>query len=201
MNRYARIAAHAAWLLFVASAAIFGAILPAQHDGFSHLTHPLAWLGARSVPGAIGFNLCGFVLPGVLAAFALWSIRGAMPKNTPWAMRIGVQLAVLSALAFAAQGLLPLDLNDPNGGAHTLAWTLWWLSFIPGAALFAWGLRRTPARAGVVSLSAIAALALPLMIFAAPLVVPIAVAQRAAFLIWFAWVAWMTTRTGVVLQK
>lgn len=195
MNRYACIAAYAAWLLFVASAVVFGAMPQTQHDGFSHLTHPLAWLGARGVPGAMGFNFCGFVLPGVLAAFALWSIRGAMPKNAPWAARIGVQLAVLSALAFAAQGLLPLDVNDPNGGPHTLAWTLWWLAFVPGAALFAWGLHRTSTRSGVVALSAIAAIVLPLMIFAAPLVVPIAVAQRAAFLIWFAWVAWMTTRT------
>jgi hypothetical membrane protein len=195
MKRYPRIAAYAAWAVFVASAAVFGAMLPKQPDGFSHLTHPLAWLGARGVPGAIGFNLCGFALPGVLAAFALWSIRGAMPKSTPWPARIGAQLAVLSALAFAAQGLFPLDLNDPNGGPHTLAWTLWWLAFVPGAALFAWGLRPTSARSGVVALSAIAAIALPLMIFAAPLVVPIAVAQRAAFLIWFAWVAWATTRT------
>jgi hypothetical membrane protein len=192
MNRSARIAGQVAWLVFVASAMVFGAILPVQPDGFSHITHPLTWLGAEGVPSAVGFNLCGLVLPGLLAAFALWSIRSAMPKGTPWAARIGAQLVVLSAFAFAAQGLLPLDLEDPDGGPHTLVWTLWWIAFVPGAALLAWGLRRISARPGVVALSAIAAMALPLMIFAAPFVLPIAIAQRAAFLLWFAWVAWMT---------
>jgi hypothetical membrane protein len=194
INRSARIAAHAALWVFVASAVLFGAQSGAVSSGFSHRTHPLAWLGADGMPAATAFNLSGFVLAGLLAAVALWSLRSTLPTGTRWSARIGAQLAMLSALAFAAQGLLPLDPEDPDGAAsaaHGLVWTLWWLTFAASGLALAAGLRGVQGlRRGFVAATAAAGLAIPAFALFAPLWVPNALAQRAAFVLWFVWVAW-----------
>src|SRR3546814_1754845 len=73
----------------------------------------------------------GFLLPGVLAALVAWRLRASLDDGAPWAARIGAWLALLSALAFAAQGLLPLDPRDLESDAsrmHATMWTLWWVA-------------------------------------------------------------------------
>src|SRR5262245_19866044 len=77
---------------------VFGAML----DGYSHLIHPLAWLGARGVKGATAFNLLGFVLPGALAAVVALRLRTRLPPRAGWVGGIGAALLLLSTLAFAA---------------------------------------------------------------------------------------------------
>lgn len=197
MTGFARVAGPAALLCFVAAAAIFGAMPDAVATGFSHLTHPLAWLGARDMPHAAIFNVTGFVLPGLLAAVGLWSLRPALPTPARWSARLGAQLVVLSALGFAAQGLLPLDLEDPDGPAaslHATAWIAWWLAFCTGALGLALGLWREPTHRRLAAISASAAVALPLIVFVAPLWLPIAMAQRVAFALWFVWAIAATRR-------
>ena len=193
MNRLRRFAAHAALWGFVAAAAFCGARPEAVATGFSHRSHPLAWLGASGMPDATVFNLAGFVLPGLLAAVALWSLRSALPAHARWSARIGAQLTMLSALAFAAQGLLPLDLEDPDGAAnaaHGLAWTLWWLTFAVGGLALGLGSRGTsPLRRGFAMATVAAAIAVPALALLAPIWWPNAFAQRAAFVLWFVWVA------------
>jgi Protein of unknown function (DUF998) len=199
MNRAARMAGHAALLFFLLCALTFGAMAGAQARGFSHWTHPLSWLGADGISGAGQFNLFVFVFPGLLAAVALWPLRSVLPEDARWTARIGAQLVMLSALAFAAQGLLPLDLEDPDGiasGLHALAWTAWCLAFCSGALLLAWGLRtaqRYPRIVvpRIVVTCALAGIAVPLLAFAASPLLPNALAQRGAFLLWFVWVAWI----------
>ena len=193
MNRSVRMAGDAAVLLFIAAAAIFGAMSDAGDGGFSQRTHPLAWLGAQGVPRATMFNLCGFVLPGLMAAVALWPLRPALPVDARWSVRIGAQLVLLSAIAFAAQGVVPLDPEDMDGpasGLHAAAWTVWCLSFCAGALALAWGLRGMTLRHGAVAICAFAGLIVFLLAFVAPLWIPNAVAQRAAFVLWLGWVAW-----------
>src|SRR3546814_9922281 len=70
------------------------------------------------MPHALAFNALGFVLPGVLAALVAWRLRASLDAGAPWAARIGAWLALLSALAFAAQGLLPLDPRDLEAGSE-----------------------------------------------------------------------------------
>jgi hypothetical membrane protein len=194
MTRWSRFAAHAALWGFVAAAVFCGARAEIVATGFSHRSHPLAWLGAGGMPDAAAFNLAGFVLPGLLAAVALWSLRSALPAQARWHARIGAQLTMLSALAFAAQGMLPLDLEDPDGtanAAHGLAWTLWWLTFAAGGLAFGLGSRGTsPLRRGLAMATVAAAIAIPALALLAPIWWPNAFAQRAAFVLWFAWVAW-----------
>ncbi len=173
--------------VFVVALLGFGAAL----EGYSQWVYPVAWLGAEGMPGAIAFNVAGFVLPGSLAAFALWSLRPALPPGAPWSARIGAQLVVLSALAFSIQGLLPINPEDPDAGAHGTAWTLWWLTFSAGAWALAWGLRRISSRPRVVLTWVLPGVIVPALALLAPQWVANAVAQRAAFLLWFSWVAWI----------
>ena len=166
----------AAALLHVAAVAGFGWAL----EGYSLGRHPVALLGASGVPHALAFNLLGFVLPGALLAWLGWSLRGAQVAPG-WRVRIGLQLVLLSALCFAAQGLRPLDPTDllaPASRLHVVAWMLWWIAFVPGALLLA----RASGRAALV-------IALLVLLFAlgGGDLLPAPIAQRMAFLLWFGW--------------
>jgi hypothetical membrane protein len=186
MKRLPLLAAAGAAVLFAAAVAGFGALL----DGYSQAMHPVGLLGAHGVPHAVAFNALGFVLPGLLAAFVAWRLRAAMGDDAPWAARIGTWLALLSALAFAAQGVLPLDPRDLESSAsraHATAWTLWWVALLPATAFLAIGLRRAPgSRLLVLASGATAVVVVALAMLPLDLLAP-AVAQRAVFATWLAW--------------
>ena len=165
-----------ALLVFMAAAIGFGIVSP----DFGHARHPLALLGALGEPHALAFNLLGFVLPGALLAWLAWSLRGAHAEPG-WRVRIGLQLVLLSALCFAAQGLRPLDPTDlmaPDSRLHAVAWMLWWIAFVPGAVLLA----PQAGRAGLP-----VALLVLLLVLGAGSLLPAPLAQRLAFLLWFGW--------------
>ena len=153
---------------------------------YSHRVNPLALRGTAGLPWALAFNLLAFVLPGALLAWAGQRIRNGL-GDAGWLARIGIVLAQLSALAFAAQGLLPLDPDDADSGAsrlHALAWMLWWIAFVPAAAFCAAGARRGVAFA----LAGIAlGMLVPLIAVLAPIGLWVGLAQRLAFGLWFAW--------------
>lgn len=159
-------------------------------EGYSHAQYPIAVLGARAVPHALPFNLLAFVLPGLLVAWGMLRLRAALPVAARWPARIGTQMALLSALAFAVQGLLPLDLGDMDGPAsrlHAAAWMVWWIAFTGGGALLASGLARRPAWKSVAAASTLAAAMVPVCALFVALLLPAGIAQRIAFAIWFAW--------------
>jgi hypothetical membrane protein len=161
----------------------------AAQAGYSHLQHPLAWLGADGIDRAAGFNAFGFVLPGLFAACAALTLRSRLPAQAGWAGRIGSGLLLLSTLAFAAQGVFPLDAADLDGRRsqlHATAWTLWWIAFVPGAALLAVALRRLPGWRGYSGRSAFAALVVLLFALAPPVLLPPPLGQRLAIIAWFA---------------
>lgn len=182
-----RAAAAVAAISFAASVAGFGAAL----EGYSQVAHPVALLGARGMPHALAFNALGFVLPGLLATVVAWCLRMRMQDDAGWALRIGARLVLLSALAFAAQGVLPLDpgdLESPASRAHATAWMLWWVALAPAALLLASGLRRDRTRRlPALSCAALAVAVLCLAALPLHLLAP-AVAQRALFAAWLGWV-------------
>ena len=186
MRRLPLLAAVAAAIVFAATVVGFGAAL----DGYSQAVHPVGLLGARGLPHALAFNVLGFVLPGVLAAFVAWRLRMAVGDGAPWASRIGARLALLAALAFAAQGLLPLDPRDLESDAsrlHATMWTLWWVSLLAGAVLLAFGSRAGGPRRVLAAASAVlAAVVVLLAVLPLDLLAP-AVAQRVVFAAWLAW--------------
>lgn len=162
-------------------------------EGYSHRIHPVAVLGGRTIPSAWAFNLFGFILPGLLVAWQGWRLREALDhasRPVQWPARVGAQLLQLSALAFAAQGVLPLDLADLDSAAsarHAAAWMIWWLAFAVGGALLAFGLRGRVGWRHFVAGTALVAAALPLCALVLPQWVPAGFAQRAGLALWFAW--------------
>lgn len=166
----------AAWLCGLAS------------PGYSHREHPLALLGATGAPEAAWFNAFGFVLPGLLAALAMWRERATMPADAGWPRRIAARLGMLGGIAFAGQGVFPLDPADigaPANALHALAWTLWWIATAASAVAFA--------RAAPTSRMRRASFAIAILVPAFALVhwagALAAVAPRASFLVWLAWAA------------
>lgn len=171
----------AAFVLFVGAVAVFGAWSP----DFGHLRHPVALLGAIGEPNARAFNLLGFVVPGLALAWLAWRWRGERAADG-WRVRLGLQLLLLSALAFVAQGLLPLDPTDllaPASRAHAAAWSAWWLAFVAGALLAG---RQAGGAVGI----ALAVLVL-LLAMAGAALLPAALSQRLAFAGWFGWWLWV----------
>jgi hypothetical protein len=169
----------AVWLAAVVG---FGAAV----DGYSHLQHPVALLGARDVGMPLAFNALGFAVPGVLVAIAAWRLRDAL-GHAGWAVRVGAVLWVLSALAFVAQGLLPIDPQDLDAAPshlHAIAWSLWWIAFVPGAVLL--GLRSRTAMMAVIAAAAVVMIATVLW--------PAGLAQRVGMATWFTLVAFVAYR-------
>lgn len=184
-----RVAGIAAALCFAGALAGFGAAL----DGYDHRVWPVALLGATGVPRAGAFNVLAYLLPGLLAAVVALRRRARLAHGEGYAARLGWSLVLLAALAFAAQGLLPLDASAPDAGRgrlHGVAWAMWGIAFAAAAlalAAAAARARRMPA--------ALAHLAAGLLVFAlgwlAADLVPVALAQRLAFAVWFGWLAWV----------
>jgi len=183
MSRMAAVAATLAAGVFLMALAGFGA----AHGGYSPTLHPPALLGARGIAYATAFNLIGFVLPGLLAVVVALGLRAQLDGARPIA-RIGTWLWLLSALAFAAQGLLPLDPSDldaPPSRLHATAWNLWWVAFVPGGVLLAIGLGDEPRWRALRWVAATAAVLVPLFAVLSPLPTAPGVAQRVALAAWF----------------
>ncbi|WP_368564566.1 DUF998 domain-containing protein [Pseudoxanthomonas sp. UTMC 1351] len=186
MNRGLPYLGLAGAVLFAAAVIGFGLALP----GYSQSAHPVAVLGAKGFPHATMFNLLGFVLPGLLASVVMLELRLRLPGNAGWMLRIGAQLLLLSSLGFVALGVLPLDpadLHNKTSSYHATAWMLWWVAFVPGAALLASGLRGQMAWRTVVRISAIASLLLLVLVLFAVDWLPAGTAQRVAFAVWWVW--------------
>ena len=186
----------AAWAALVFALALAG--FSSGVEGYSHLQHPVAWLGAQPLPHATAFNLLVFVVPGLLVAWMSLRLRAAFSSpgdaggkaSAGWAARIGAQLVLLSALAFALQGILPLDATDldgPRSGRHAAAWMAWWIAFATGGGLLATGLRGHRAWRATAKFSLLAAVLVPLCALVLPHLLPAGLAQRLAFAVWFAW--------------
>lgn len=174
--------------LLVFACALFA--LSARWPGYSHLRHPVALPGASGLPGAPLFDAMVFVLPGASILLVAWWLRSAI-ADAGWWPRIGAALLSLSALAFVAQGLLPLDPEDLDGGGsrlHASAWTAWLIAFAVGAPLFSWTLR------GARTASLALAWLVPLFALFGNAFLPEGIAQRFAFAVWFAWFWFVAAR-------
>lgn len=173
---------------------VFGLML----DGYSQLHHPVALLGGKDIARALPFNLTAFVVPGLLAAWLAWRLRSGLPVDAAWPARIGASLGLLSALAFAAQGLLPLDpadLDAPASRLHYLTWMLWWIAFVPAGWLLAAGLCVVPGWKWFAAASAAGALVVAACALLPADAMRSGVLQRIGF---FAWLSWIALQPGKV---
>lgn len=173
-------------IAFIAAVVGFGMTL----SGYSQVWHPVAVLGARGVPHALGFNLLGFVLTGLLAAVVALDLRHRLPADAGWAARVGAQFLLLSALGFVGLGVLPLDPDDLHNDAsslHATAWLLWWVAFVPGAVLFAFGMRGRRGWRPAVIASGVAAAIVLFSALVAVALMPAGIAQRLGYAAWLLW--------------
>lgn len=193
--RIAAILAAAAWTCALL-------VCGAAREGYAQSEDPVALLGAAGTSGAMLFNVAGFLLPGALAAVVAWRLRADMPATASWAARIGASLVLLGAFGFALQGVFPIDAGDLDASAsraHAIAWTLWWLAFVPGALLLAVGSlvdRSAPTAAAGLRAAAglgLAAAVLWCVAFADGVPGP-ALAQRVAYAAWLLWLLVMSRR-------
>lgn len=181
-KRWGRAAAVAVLPCLVVAGIGFGLALPE----YSQLRHPLALLGARGVPHALGFDLLGFILPGLLAAFASLTAFEDPQRGRAWRHRLGVQLLFLSGLGFAGMGLFPLDPTDLDAPAsqwHASAWLLWVVAFVPGAAALGAYLWPRDRRVAWLCLGGAALVAFCAFVPG----LPQALSQRVGFAAWAAW--------------
>ena len=188
MKRATGLAGIAAAVLFSVAVAGFGVAL----EGYSQAQYPVALLGAKAIPNALAFNLLAYVLPGALAAIVALKLRLRLPANAGWGLRMGSQFVLLSALAFIAMGLLPLDPGDLESDAsrwHGTAWMAWCVAFVSGAALIGISLLRQLPRISFAWISLLAAAGVLVAAFVLPDTVPSGIAQRIAFAAWFVWFA------------
>ena len=187
MNRSQAARLSAVALLEIASAPC---AVGARCPGVADPAHPVALPGAAGLPGALLFDAMAFVLPGTSILLVAWWLRSQV-ADAGWGPRIGAALLALSALAFIAQGLLPLDPDDLDGGGsrlHAAAWTAWLIAFTVGAPGYAWALRDARTAALVL------AWLVPLPALFGAALLPEGVAQRLAFVAWFAWFWWVSAR-------
>ncbi|NUS39375.1 MAG: DUF998 domain-containing protein [Lysobacter sp.] len=173
----------------------------ARVPGYRHALHPPALLGATGMPDAMAWNVLGFVVPGLLAALALQALHGALrAAGAGRVARVGATVLLLSALAFAAQGLLPLQLGQAldTGAArlHVALWMAWWLAAMAGFALLAAGMRRRRLLAAGALLTAIA---MGVALHAEALPLAGGLRERIALAAWFGWIAcvsWTFSRSA-----
>ncbi|OHE82814.1 MAG: hypothetical protein A2213_04865 [Lysobacterales bacterium RIFOXYA1_FULL_68_6] len=194
LTRFLPLTGALAAIAFIGAVAGFGMAL----SGYSQVWHPVAVLGAKGVPHALGFNLSGFVLTGVLAALAALDLRHRLPAGAGWPARVGAQLLLLSALGFIGLGVLPLDPEDLHNDAsslHATAWLLWWVAFVPGAALFALGMRGRGGWGPAVIASAVAAGIVLFSALVAVALMPAGIAQRLGYAAWLGWLC-VASRAG-----
>ncbi|RPD88264.1 DUF998 domain-containing protein [Luteimonas sp. 100069] len=153
---------------------------------------PLALPGATGMPLSWVFNVLAWIGPGLVVAAVALRLRGRLPRSGMGA-GIALRLMLLAALAFAAQGLLPLDPEALDAGMsrwHAATWMVWMLAFVAAALLS--GIALPSVRWPSLILCATVAICL-----FAPMLVGPEIATRLALACWWAWtllLAWRLPR-------
>lgn len=135
---------HAGWiapLWFALAVWLFG-----LREGYEPALRSVGDLGAVDAPQALLFNLAGFIVPGLLLMVFALALERAMGRDGAGrGGRLGTGLLMISALAFAAQGVFAFDPNELDGvdsqrHASALAFAL--LGLMAGAMFVAASVRR-----------------------------------------------------------
>ncbi len=173
-----------AFLSFVLSFLAFAAIQP----GYSHTLNMISELGMQGAPNALAWNLIGFGLTGLLALGFAWGLRAAL-LPARGATAVAILLAIAGA-GWAALGLFPASQGfqpSPATTLHFLAVGVNYLAFLASCVFFAVSVRREPYwRAWVPFAFVMAALGLA-SFFIPAAIVPPALSQRLALLVYFVW--------------
>jgi hypothetical protein len=198
-----RIGLHLGWLsglLFAGAVGMSARGLP----GYDHARHPVGLLGAAAAPAPLVFNLVAYGAAGLaLAGFALALEAELMRRGLGRTTRLATGMLLIAGLAFAAQGVLPLDpmdLDGPLSRRHAVAHAIALLAWLPFTALLALTLAGTQALRGTALLAAGFALGFGLLLaWPATAWLPAwsnspGAAQRLLLLVYFLWPALLALR-------
>jgi hypothetical membrane protein len=177
--------------LFALALAWFAAPLP----NYRHADHPPALLGALGYPGAVAWNVVGDGLVGMLALLGTQALYLALRDAAAGRMaRIGATLALLAALAFIAQGVFPLDINQAidvgPSRRHVAVWNLWWIAAAAGALFTAVGVRRLRGWRTLLPVGVVVAALMVITLLVGVGDLGNGWLQRIALAAWFGWLAW-----------
>lgn len=175
--------------LFWTSVFGFAALRP----DYSHFTKAVSELGAWGAPNMWGFNVLGYMLPGLLLAFCGWRIaRGVKPHAL-----VLPALLIFSALGVSLAGAFPADMAD-RGSTTTLLHLTGSLSslllWLPALIWLAVAARATHA---ALMWTCLAALALSIGAFTLYSFLYPGLVQRIMFALYFGWfalAAWLSER-------
>ncbi len=137
---------HAGWIapLWFALAAWLAGL----REGYAPAWRSVGDLGALDAPHAVAFNLAGFIVPGLLLLVFALALERAMGRDGAGrGGRLGTGLLMVSALAFAAQGVFAFDPVEPDGASsqrHASALAFALLGLMAGAMFVAASVRRLP---------------------------------------------------------
>jgi hypothetical membrane protein len=128
----------AAPIVFFVAMVAFAFLTP----GYSNMTNAVSELGMAGAPYALGWNLLGFVLVGLLVMAFAWGMRLDL---RPGKGAVGVPLLIgLSGLGLAGAGLIPAEAGFVPSTATTLHLVMVAINFLPfllASLFFAFRLR------------------------------------------------------------
>ena len=142
MKRTFSIANAATWTALV-SAALICVVAVLGVESFRLSQHGMGLLAAKNMPHGNVWRLVGHWWIGLLALVPAIATLQAGEREGLRALRMAGYFWIIAAVAYALQGLWPLDLKDlesRNNQLHSVANTVWWLAATAGAV--AWALAR-----------------------------------------------------------
>lgn len=165
----------------------------ALRPSYSHSLNAVSELGAIGSPNALGWNLIGFVAPGVLLAIAGAAIAGSIsPRGWKSA---SFWLLLVSGLGFAGTGVFPAELRDgavlltsSTTRAHFIMSLVHGVAWVAAATLLFLPLSRSSSWRGWHIVDAVLVILVLFAVFGLRGNVADAVVQRIAGAIYFAWI-------------
>jgi hypothetical membrane protein len=190
------------WVLFWSASIVFGALRPS----YSHVTNTISELGAIGTPHATVWNVCGFIVPGILLAVVGAAIARSANSTPSLSRAFATSLLVLSGLAVAGQGLLPAvmangvaDITSPWTRGHFVSSLISGAAWAVGALMLIGPMKRNPDWRGLHLVSLLMLAFAVAASFALRGRVPDGLAQRigdAFFCIWFVLMSWRLMTIG-----
>ena len=176
-------------------------VLGALRPSYSHSTNAISELGAYGTPNAALWNIFGFIIPGLLLAFAGQGIVQSVNDRQTRQGRIARWLLPAFGLTVAGQGLIPAVMRD--GELITASWSTRGhliMSLISGVAwlgavlLLITPMKRSPDWRGRHNFNIAALLLVIVVAFIPGSRLPGGLAQRLVDAVVFAWFLVMSVR-------
>jgi len=169
--------------VLILASAVFSLLTP----NYSHLTNAISELGAEGAPLAVGWNIVGFILVGLLIVAFAWGLHVTIRNQA--GVSIVPLLVGLSGIGWMGLGIFPAEAGFQPSIRTTLHFVMVsvnYLPFIAVAFIFAFRLRSDSYwKRWIVFSTAMGLLAI--LSFFIPRTVPAGLSQRIGLGAYFVW--------------